>query len=92
MSPDSVGNYFETLLATQRAHLLTWKLRIRAQMFDQIEAYVKRTNREAGSPSEKHRVYRGQDLVEIIRQWPDLDPSYEPVKPPAEIIDPADLI
>lgn len=86
---------YKDLLAAQKAHLLNWKLRLIPKIYDAVEEYVLRCNLEAGLDG-KHRVYRGQDLIEVIRQWPTLDISFEPVHPPepekSVSVNPSDLI
>ncbi len=91
MKVDAQGHDYDHLLDIQKAHLLVWKLRIRAILFDQVEQFILSENREAREGQPKHRVYRGQDLIEILRQWPDLQDCYRPAAPP-EPASPAELI
>lgn len=89
---DRLNLEYADLLVVQKANLLNWKLRLIPKIFDAVEEYVLRCNLPAGIEG-KHRVYRGQDLIEVIRQWPNLDISFEPVNPPAPVSDnPSDLI
>lgn len=64
----------QELLKIQAEHLALWKARLRPELYAEIEAYVRATNDE-----NTNRVYRGQDLIEIIREWPHLCPAFAPV-------------
>ncbi len=75
---DKNGYDYAELLAIQREHLAQWQPLLRPALFTEVKGYVLSTNHETFSTEEKHRVYRGQDLVEIIRTWPILSPAYEP--------------
>ncbi len=85
---DRAGFEYSELVATQREHLARWHEVLRPAFFAEIKAYVVNANHETFSTEDKHRVYRGQDLVEIIRLWPNLSPAYQPkaVESPAELI------
>ena len=72
---DKNGHEFVALLATQDEHLDIWEARLRPWLFAEIRSYVKWANRESGADG-KHRVFRGQDLIEIIRTWPVLGDTY----------------
>jgi len=89
---DAQGLDYETLLNIQKAHLAIWSLRIVPAMFAQVKEFVLSQNQEARESQPKHRVYRGQDLIEIIRQWPDLDAVYKPTLEPETKVSPSDLI
>ncbi len=91
MNTDRNGQTYKDVLDIQRAHLLVWKDRIRPQLFDQAEEFIVSQNREAPSANDKHRVYRGGDIIEILRQWPDLDAVYRPVVEP-KTVSPSELI
>lgn len=75
---DRAGYDYAELLAIQRDQLEHWRHRIRLPLFSDVRVYVIASNLEARKEGDKHRVYRGQDIVEIIRLWPDLGPAYEP--------------
>ena len=65
-------------LAIQREHLDLWATKLLPALASEVEAYVLACNRpaEEDSLTNKPRVFRGQDLVEIILQWPHLDSCY----------------
>lgn len=68
---------FQELLKIQNEHLDIWKERLKPALFAEVKEYAKSMNDESLG-----RVYRGQDLVEIIRTWPNLSPAY----PRADVI------
>lgn len=68
---------YSELLAIQAKHLTIWESRLRPELFSAISSYVLSTNRESG---DRPTVYRGQDLIEIIRLWPDVGPTYPPLR------------
>lgn len=75
---DRTGYDYAELVSIQRDHLALWQPRLRPALFNEVRDYALRTNREAQKDGDKHRVYRGQDLVELFRLWPDIGPAYEP--------------
>jgi len=85
---DRAGYEYAELVAMQKEHLALWHSLLRPAIFSEVKDYVLATNHETFSSEQKHRVYRGQDLVEIIRTWPNLSPAYEPkpVESAAELI------
>ena len=72
---DKNGHEFVELTAIQDEHLTLWGQRLRPEFAAEIRGYVKWANRESGADG-KHRVFRGQDLIEIIRTWPVLGDTY----------------
>jgi hypothetical protein len=73
---DRKGLSYETLVAVQTADLALWGSKCRPEVIQPVTEYVRSQNRCATQPEETHRVYRGQDLIEIIRQWPNLQSPY----------------
>jgi hypothetical protein len=80
---DRAGYDYNELVAMQREHLAIWQPRLRPALFDEVRAFVLSINRQAPRDEDKHRVYRGQDLIEIIRTWPDLSSAYKVAEMPA---------
>lgn len=72
---DKFGLDYDELLAIQWEHLALWRERLKPKLFDEVSSYVKWANLPAGD-SGRHRVFRGQDLIEIIRLWPVLGEAY----------------
>ncbi len=81
---DARGYEYQELLDMQENHMRRWAEKLNPAMWAEIVPYLLSTNREATAPDEKHRVYRGQDLVQIIQDWPNPGFAYEPRVPPAE--------
>ena len=81
---DRVGLQYSMLLAIQENHLLIWQEKIPPALHTQIAAYVRKHNRQAPDNTEKHSVYRGQDLVQIILSWPRVEPAYPSVNDTGE--------
>ena len=81
---DRNGHEYSELLALQTAHLAAWRPKLRGGVLADIVHYLDATNLPAPKAEDKHRVYRGQDLVQIILEWPDLSPAYATVEKPAE--------
>ena len=75
---DRAGFEYEELLRYQSEHLDQWQKILRPELFVVIAPYVLACNQPATSPEEKHRVYRGADLSQIIFTWPNLGPAYAP--------------
>lgn len=69
---DRHGFTFEELVEIQTADLAKWERLLRPEIYEGVCAYVQATNQRAASADDKHRVFRGQDLVGIIREWPHL--------------------
>jgi hypothetical protein len=62
---------FTEALGFQTQHLKNWESKLRPELFKEISDYVVSSNDEA-----KGRCYRGQDIVQIILEWPNLSPCY----------------
>lgn len=75
---DRTGFEYADLVAIQRTHLARWQEVLRPSIFAEVKEYVVASNQETFSAEGRHRVYRGQDLVEIIRLWPTLSDAYAP--------------
>lgn len=72
-------NYsFDELTAIQERHLALWKSRLKHDLYAEVSAYVRQCNRAAVSSDQLHRVYRGQDIVQVIMDWPTPGSGYEP--------------
>ena len=84
---DNQGHEYSDLLAHQMKHLDLWAGRVRPNFMKPIAEYVLKHNVEANDSNQRHRVFRGQDIVQIIMDWPNLNLAYPPVKD-----DPRDLI
>ena len=76
---DRAGFEYEELLAYQSEHLAQWQRIVIPELFAAVSAYVLAANQPATTPEEKHRVYRGADLSQIIFTWPNLGPAYAPI-------------
>lgn len=75
---DARGYEYEELTAIQENHLALWKTRLKHDLYAEVAAYVRDSNRAALSPEDRHRVFRGQDIVQIIMDWPNLIAVYPP--------------
>lgn len=80
---------FADLVAIQAEHLAMWKGKLVPEVFAGVEKLCLSQNKEfllgprTGSmyphptqAGQSMRVWRGQDLIEIIRQWPTLKEPY----------------
>lgn len=79
MSKDKHGHDYDTLLGIQAGHLALWRPKLDALVYHDVASYVRATNKPAADESQTHRVYRGQDLVELIKAHPDIPPPYVPM-------------
>ncbi len=77
---DSQGHEYGDLLKFQHDHLVIWAEKLRPQLAREISEYVRKHNREANGPTQRHQVFRGQDIVQIVIDWPNLHPAYPPIK------------
>lgn len=59
-------------LKIQGEHLANWAAKLKPEIAQGVTEYVLSTNRP-------DRVFRGQDIIEIIRQWPDVQFPYPPI-------------
>jgi hypothetical protein len=48
-----------------------WGAKLQPEVFEPVAEYVTATN-----DVDRRRCYRGQDLVQIIMDWPELRPCY----------------
>lgn len=75
---DRTGMSYEELLKIQEQHLEHWWPRIETKLFLAVRDYALAMNRPAEDSSKKHRVFRGQDLIELFRTWPDINTAVYP--------------
>ena len=74
---DKNGHDYHELLAIQKMQLQgIWSDRLVDKLYDDVTEYVLRHNEQANSPLTPHRVFRGQDLIQIIMDWPELKSCY----------------
>lgn len=55
----------------QTRQLAMWKTKLKPEVYEPVAEYVVGTNNP-----EIGRCYRGQDIIQIILDWPDLRPCY----------------
>lgn len=67
---DRTGMEFNELVAIQREHLQSWYPKLKTDVFNDVTTFCAATRREARTPDDKHTVYRGQDIVQLIMEWP----------------------
>jgi hypothetical protein len=67
---DKNANEYGALIAIQDAQLAIWGRRLLPELHAEIAEYVRLYNKSAPTPNDRHNVYRGQDLVQIIIDWP----------------------
>lgn len=72
---DKYGYVFEDLVQIQETDLRRWQDKLKPEIHAAVAEYARKHNAPS---SEHHHVYRGQDLVVIILQWPELRPPYPP--------------
>lgn len=75
---DARGYEYQELLDLQDGQMRRWAEKLNAQVWKDLAPYVLACNRPAETPEDKHRVYRGQDLVQLILDWPNPGHGYEP--------------
>ena len=73
---DKNGHEYKDLIAFQNAHLAIWQDRLVRPLLNDVTEYVRRHNTSALDDKRVHQVFRGQDLVQIIMDWPELKPCY----------------
>lgn len=76
MIPDRQGLFYYALVDTQTKQLWHWDKRLIAEFRKPIRDYVLAHNAQAVNSEGKHKVWRGQDLMEIIYHWPHAAPCY----------------
>lgn len=72
---DRRGHEFTDLINYQAADLGIWESRLNEQVHRDVVDYVRWANLEADSVG-VHRVYRGQDIVQLILSWPTIPEGY----------------
>ena len=77
---DRLGLEYDFLVHLQSVQLDLWGTKLKPGLIEAISAYVRSHNRPAATEDAPHQVYRGQDVIEIIRQWPDVQSPYPPVE------------
>lgn len=70
MSLDRYALDYDDLLAQQEEHLRVWRLKVRSEIGVQVGNYCREQNSPAATANDKHRVFRGSDIAEIIKLWP----------------------
>jgi len=78
MSKDRNGLEYADLVKIQGQHLALWREKLKPALIGPVADYVVSKNTEANDPEQKHRVFRGQDLVQIIMDWPDINTAVYP--------------
>lgn len=74
---DKNGHEYNELRTIQTSQLQNiWRTRLNTDLFCAISIYVARHNSPALDDKSAHRVFRGQDIIQIIMDWPDLKPCY----------------
>ena len=73
---------YDTLIEIQEKDLKIWAKRLRSEIYSAMVQYVRRNNEQARTANDKHQVWRGQDLVEVIMAWPYTAPGFPAVNPP----------
>lgn len=81
---DRYGHDYEDLLKIQADHLTLWKQKLRPELYEAVQRFVELAVIKAPSNLGEHRIYRGQDLVEIIKAWPKIPEGY--AQPGEELI------
>lgn len=83
---DAGGHEYSELLAIQRDQLRMWHGRLKQDCYAAVAGFCVETNLQANGPEGKHRVHRGQDIVQLVMEWPTFNPLYFPPKKPVEIL------
>ncbi len=76
---DRCGYSYSDLIEFQAVHLDAWAKKIRPEFMSPIREYILSNNCPAPTPAEKHRVWRGQDIIEVIYHWPRIAPAFPPI-------------
>ncbi len=86
---DRTGQEYAEQLGIQRQQLYNWSTRLAADCYQEVAAFCRATNQQARTSEDKHLVYRGQDIVQLIMDWPTFNPiAYPaPVKPEESVLD-----
>jgi len=80
---DKHGLEFKDLVALQNMHFAIWQDRLVMPLLNDVVEYARKHNVPAIDATKAHQVFRGQDLVQIIMDWPDLKPCYPAANAPA---------
>jgi len=83
---DKNGHEYKDLIAFQNAHLAIWQTRLVMPLLNDVVEYVRLHNAPANDDKSSHKVFRGQDIVQIIMDWPDLKPCYPSPVPAEDIV------
>ncbi len=76
-SPENYREY----LTIQSQHLALWQAKLRPDVWREVKEYVMMTN-----DPDNARAFRGQDLVQIILDWPAPSAGYPPRIQPENVI------
>lgn len=83
---DRSGHDFNALCQIQEQQLTAWSSRIVPSIFFPVRDYVRSHNTKAKACDQQHRVFRGQDLIELFLHWPKVKSPYPvPVNPLDEV-------
>lgn len=77
MSRDRYGLEYSDLLVCQKQHLQIWTGKLLPEVATEIAEYVTTHNKQAGLDG-KHQVFRGQDIIQLVLDWPTPGPGYPP--------------
>jgi hypothetical protein len=55
-------------------------------LLNDVVEYVRLHNAPANDDKSSHKVFRGQDIVQIIMDWPELKPCYPSPVPAEDIV------
>lgn len=73
---DKTGIEYVEAVNTQLEQVLQWQSKLRAEIYHDFSTYVFIHNRPAVTANDKHQVFRGQDLLQILLAWPNPGPCY----------------
>lgn len=69
---------YAELLTIQDDHLKLWSTRLVPETWLGVRAFARLHNRPAATPEDPHHVIRGQDLIQLIMEWPHPNEAYFP--------------
>ncbi len=81
---DRHGHEYDILRTYQADQLRSWEARLQPKLHAEVSEYVLAQNKPADTENLSHQVFRGQDLIQIIMEWPNLGTYYP--KPGSELI------
>lgn len=61
----------EKALGIQAEQMATWKIKLNAACYCDLQTYVNEMNARLTESSDPHQVTRGSDLSQFIQRWPD---------------------